>query len=89
MQTEITLEHLQNLLSEAYAVEVNDTLYYVGFDEDGNPYTADSDGQDMIEYDQVDGEIIYDDTHCSVFFYVGGDPVSIRFLQLNINPLKQ
>ena len=42
--TTITLEQFHDLLADAYAVCVNDTLYFVGYDKDDNPYIADNDG---------------------------------------------
>ena len=40
----ISLEEFHDLLGLAYAVSINDTLYFVGYDTDGDPYTADNDG---------------------------------------------
>ncbi len=63
MVTQISLEQLQNMIAEAYAVDVNDTLYYVGFNDDGVPFTCDYWGQEEIVYDEdtVNGEITNND----------------------------
>ena len=47
--TTITLEQFHELLYEAYAVSVNDTLYFVGYDTDDNPYIIDGLDNDSME----------------------------------------
>lgn len=79
----ITLEEFHDLLDEAYAVSVNDTLYFVGHDTDGNPYTSDDDGDDYLDLSSVDGDIEMSDYALS--FFVGGQP--IRLLILTIKEL--
>ena len=79
----ISLEEFHELLGLAYAVSVNDTLYFVGHDTDGNPYTADNDGDDYLDLSSVDGDIEVDDYALS--FFVGGQP--IRLLILTIKEL--
>ena len=79
--TTITLEQFHNFLADAYAVCVNDTLYFVGYN-DGNPYIADNDGCDYVDLSTVDGDIEVDDY--AVSFWVQGE--SIRMLFLNITP---
>ena len=81
--TTITLEQFHNHLADSYAVCVNDTLYFVGYDTDDNPYIADNDGQDYVDLSSVDGDIEVDDY--AVSFWVAGEP--IRMLFLNINKL--
>ena len=77
---EITLEQFHEMLSDSYAVSVNDTLYFVGYDTDGSPYVADNDNQDRIDFDTVDGSI---EAHPNyVFFYVQGEPIQVVFLQI-------
>jgi hypothetical protein len=77
---EITLEQFHEMLSDSYAVSVNDTLYFVGYDTDGSPYVADNDNQDRIDLDTVDGSI---EAHPNyVFFYVQGKPIQVVFLQI-------
>jgi hypothetical protein len=78
---EITLEQFHEMLSESYAVSVNDTLYFVGYDiETESPYVADNDNQDRIDLDTVDGSI---EAHPNyVFFYVQGEPIQVVFLQI-------
>ena len=78
MTTTITLEQFHDLLGDAYAVSLNDTLYFVGYDNDGNPYVSDSDGDDYLDLSSVDGDIELD--YYAVSFFVGGDPVRILFL---------
>lgn len=77
---EITLEQFHDMLSDSYAVSVNDTLYFVGYDTDGSPYVADNDNQDRIDLVTVDGSI---ESHPNyVFFYVQGEPIKVVFLQI-------
>jgi len=83
--TTITLNQFHNLLADAYAVCVNDILYFVGYDVDDNPYIADNDGQDYVDLSTVDGDIEVDDY--AVSFWVQGEP--IRMLFLNIVPLNK
>ena len=80
MTTTITLEQFHDLLGDAYAVSLNDTLYFVGYDNDGNPYVSESPshGDDYLDLSSVDGDIELDDY--AVSFFVGGDPVRILFL---------
>ena len=80
-KTTITLEQFHNLLADAYAVCVNDTLYFVGYDTDDNPYIADNDGDDYVDLSTVDGDIELDDDY-AVFFYVNGDPFRMIFLNI-------
>jgi hypothetical protein len=84
--TTITLEQFHNFLADAYAVCVNYTLYFVGYD-DGNPYIADNDGYDYVDLSTVDGDIELDDDY-AVFFYVNGDPFRMIFLNIN-SPLRK
>ena len=79
--TTITLEKLHELLADSYAVCVNDTLYFVGYNtEDDTPYIADNDGEDYVDLSSVDGEIeVYPN---KVFFYVGGEPIEMVFLKI-------
>jgi hypothetical protein len=76
----ISLETFHDLLGDAYAVSLNDTLYFVGYDNDGNPYVSDNDGGDYIDLSSVDGDIELDDY--AVSFFVGGDPIRILFLTI-------
>jgi len=78
--TTITLDQFHNLLADAYAVCVNDTLYFVGFDTDDNPYIADNDGDDYVDLSTVDGDIEVRKNY--VFFYVQEQPIQLSFLQL-------
>jgi hypothetical protein len=79
--TTITLEQFHELLSDSYAVCVNDTLYFVGYDTDDSPYIADNDGNDYVDLSTVDGDIELDDDY-AVFFYVNGDPLRMIFLNI-------
>jgi hypothetical protein len=79
--TTISLEQFHDLLADAYAVCVNDTLYFVGYDTDDNPYIADNDGNDYVDLSTVDGDIELDDDY-AVFFYVNGDPFRMIFLHI-------
>lgn len=76
----ITLDQFHNLLSESYAVCLNDTLYFVGYDEDGSPYVSDNDGNDYVDLSSVDGDIELDDY--AVSFFVDGNPIRILFLTI-------
>ena len=82
--TTITLNQFHDLLADAYAVCVNDTLYFVGYDTDDNPYIADNDGNDYIDLSTVDGDIKV--LTNEIFFEVGGEP--IRMLLLGIQTPK-
>ena len=78
--TTITLNQFHNLLAEAYAVCVNDTLYFVGYDEYENPYIADNVFNDYVDLSTVDGDIEVDDY--AVSFWVAGDPIRLIFLHI-------
>ena len=80
-KTTITLEEFHTLIADSYAVSVNDTLYFVGYDTDDNPYIADNDGNDYVDLSTVDGDIELDDDY-AVFFYVNGDPFRMIFLNI-------
>lgn len=77
----MTLEKLHELLAQSYAVCVNDTLYFVGYDAStGAPYISNNDGEDYVDLSSVDGTI---EAHPNkVFFYVGGEPIEMVFLQI-------
>jgi len=78
--TTITINQFHNLLADSYAVSVNDTLYFVGYDTDDNPYIADNDGQDYVDLSTVDGDIeVYKNY---VTFWVGGEAMQMVFLQI-------
>jgi hypothetical protein len=79
--TTITLEQFHTLIADSYAVCVNDTLYFVGYDTDDNPYIADNDGNDYVDLSTVDGDIEVDDDY-AVFFYVNGEPLRMIFLNI-------
>ena len=78
--TTITLEKFHDLLADAYAVCANDTLYFVGYDTDDNPYISDNDGNDYVDLSTVDGDIEVDDY--AVFFYIQGEPIRLIFLNI-------
>jgi hypothetical protein len=80
----ITLEQFHELLADAYAVSVNDTLYFVGYDTDENPYIADNDGEDYVDLSTVDGDITIDKG--GAFFEVAGESIRMVFLSIR-NPL--
>jgi len=78
--TTITLDQFHNLLADSYAVSVNDTLYFVGYDMDDNPYIADNDGQDYVDLSTVDGDIeVYKNY---VTFWIGGEAMQMVFLDV-------
>ena len=77
MSQEITLQQFHDLLSNAYAVDVNDTLYFVGWD-DNSPYISDNDGDGYVDLSTVDGAIEMDET--GVFFTIQGEPFRVSFL---------
>jgi len=80
MTNTITLNQFHDLLSDAYAVCVNDTLYFVGYDTDDNPYIADNDGQDYVDLSTVDGDIeVYKNY---VTFWIGGEAMQMLFLDI-------
>ena len=78
--TIITLEQFHNFLADAYAVCVNDTLYFVGYDTDHNPYISDNNGDDYVDLSTVDGDIEVDDY--AVSFWVQGEPIRMLFLNI-------
>lgn len=76
----ITLQQLHDFFSKAYAVSVNDTLYFVGYEcETECPYISDNDGNDYVSFEEVDGDIEITDRN-SVFCYVAEQPYEIKFL---------
>ena len=78
---EITLKKLHECLANAYAVSVNDTLYFVGYEAySGSPYIADNDGNDYVNLSDVDGAIILNFNDNSFFFYVAGEPITLKCL---------
>lgn len=81
----ITLEQFHQLLEDAYAVSVNDTLYFVGYDTDDNPYISDNDGNDYVDLSTVDGDITIDKG--GALFEVMGDSIRMVFLKIR-NPLQ-
>ena len=76
----ITLQEFHTALAEAYAVCVNDTLYFVGYDNEDLPYVADNDNEDRIELNEVDGDI--EAIENGYFFYVGGEAIELKPLYL-------
>ena len=79
--TKITLDQLHQLVGEAYAVCLNDTLYFVGYDDNDYPYIADNDGYDYVSLAEVDGDI--ECTDRGLFFYVAGEPITLKLLVLH------
>jgi hypothetical protein len=75
----ITLEQLHNLLEQAYAVDLNDTLYFIGYDDEG-PFVADNHGDDYISLAEVDGDI--EVLEYGFFFYVAEKPITLKLLSL-------
>jgi 4-aminobutyrate aminotransferase-like enzyme len=81
MAQTITLERFHELLSNSYAVSVNDTLYFVGYDDSsGSPYIADNDGNDYVDLSSVDGDIEVND--CAVLFFIAEQPYRVLFLNI-------
>ena len=78
--TTITLNQFHNLLADAYAVCVNDTLYFVGYDEYENPYIADNVFNDYVDLSTVDGDIEVHENYVS--FWVGGEALQMVFLHI-------
>jgi hypothetical protein len=81
-----TLEQFHNLLADAYAVCVNDTLYFVGYDNDDVPYISDSDGEGFVSFGKVDKNKI-SVTDRGLFFFIDDEPYFVKLLQLQ--PLNQ
>jgi hypothetical protein len=77
----ISLEQLHGILSDAFAVCVNDTLYFVGYDNDDIPYIADNDGQDLVSFEEVDGYISVTDR--GLFFFVAEQPIMMKILHVS------
>ena len=75
----ITLEQLHDALDNAYAVCLNDTLYYVGYDDRG-PFVADNHGDDFVSLAKVDGDIEL--REYGFFFYVDKNPITLKLLSL-------
>jgi hypothetical protein len=78
MQT-TTLEQLHEALSDAYAVDLNDTLYFIGYDDEG-PFVADNHGDDYVSLAEVDGDI--EVLEYGFFFYVAEKPITLKPLVL-------
>jgi hypothetical protein len=83
MASTITIEEFHVILGDSYAVSLNDTLYFVGYDTDNSPYISDNDGGDYIDLSTVDGDIEVHPFH--VFFYIQENPINLQFL--NVAPL--
>jgi hypothetical protein len=78
MQT-TTLEQLHEELGDAYAVDLNDTLYFIGYDDEG-PFVADNHGDDYISLAEVDGDI--EVLEYGFFFHVAEKPITLKLLSL-------
>ena len=76
----IPLEKFHELLGKVYAVCVNDTLYYVGYDDSDKPFVADNHGEDYVSLAQVDGDI--EVLEYGFFFYVNTRPITLKPLVL-------
>lgn len=76
----ISLDQFRNLLSDSYAVCMNDTLYYVDFDMENNPYIATNVYGDYFELFMIDSDIQFDDY--AVFFYIQDQPIRMMFLTI-------
>ena len=74
----IPLEKFHELLGKVYAVCVNDTLYYVGYDDSDKPFIADNDGHDYVSLAEIDGDI--EVVPFGLFFHVGGMAITMKFL---------
>lgn len=74
----IPLEKFHELLDKAYAVCVNDTLYYVGYDDSDEPFIVDNDNHDDVSLAKIDGDI--EVVPFGLFFYVGGTAITMKFL---------
>jgi hypothetical protein len=77
----ITLEQFHEILNNAYAVDVNDTLYFLGHDDDG-PYVADNKFLNVESFSlaEVDGDI--EVLEYGFFFYVAGEAMTLKLLGL-------
>ena len=80
----ITLNQFHSILAEAYAVSVNDTLYFVGYDDQDSPYVADNDNQDRVDLAEIDGDI--EITENGFFFYVADEAIELKILSI-VSPL--
>lgn len=76
----IPIEKFHELLGEAYAVCVDDTLYYVGYDDNDEPYIADNDGQGYVSLAKIDGDI--EVIPFGLFFHVKGMGITMKFLSV-------
>jgi hypothetical protein len=76
----ITIEKLHDLVADAYAVCLNDSIYYVGYDNDDMPYVSDNDGYDQVSLAKVDGDI--EVAPFGLFFSINGTPINLRLLSL-------
>jgi hypothetical protein len=77
--TTITLDQFHDLLKDAYAVSVNDTLYFVSYDTDGF-YISDIESDDYVDLSTVDGDIEVHPNYVS--FQVQEQPIQLAFLHL-------
>jgi hypothetical protein len=76
----IPLEKFHELLGKVYAVCVNDTLYYVGYDDSDKPFVADNHGDDYVSLAEVDGDI--EVLEYGFFFHVAEKPITLKLLSL-------
>lgn len=79
----ITLNEFHRIVSEAFAVCANDTLYFVGHDDDDCLYVGDDNNDVRIELAEVDGDIEVGES--AFFFSVGGEPIELEILNV-VNP---
>ena len=77
----ISIQDFHALLAWCYAVCVNDNLYFVGYDNDGNPFISDNNGDDYVDLSTVDGDIELYPTY--VHFYIQEQPFIVQFLSVN------
>jgi hypothetical protein len=82
----ITLEELHSKLGDAYAVCLNDTLYYVGYDDNNHPFVADNHGDDYVSLAEVDGDIKV--TPYGFLFHVAEYPILLKLLAIIPNDNK-
>jgi hypothetical protein len=81
MTQTISLDRFHELFMEAYAVDVNGSIYMTSHDNSSGvmEYFIYDERNGYTEFNEVDGDIeVHNDLE--LFFYIAGDPIRLKFL---------
>jgi hypothetical protein len=76
----ITKEKFYSLLEEAYAVDMDDTLLFLGYDDEDEPYLADDEGREVF-FTHIEGDIVTDGI--KIACCVGGEDIELKLLKFH------